>query len=48
MFNESITFKVSSDQMNKIDNMLKIKPYTYKNRSHFVRCAVIKQIRGED
>jgi len=47
MFNENINLRVSPDQINKIDKILKIKPYTYKNRSHFIRCAVIKQIREE-
>ena len=48
MFQEKICFNVEPDHKNKINSILKNKPFIYKDRSHFVRCAVIKQIREEE
>ena len=47
-FDATIIFRITHDQKKAIEKIVKYKDDTYYNVSHFVSCAVIKQIRQED
>lgn len=46
-FNESIGFKIRVEDLKHMDKIIKKTRDKYENRSHFVRSAVLKQIREE-
>lgn len=46
-FDQIINFRLFTSELDKIDGIIKLIPDKYENRSHYIRCAVINQIRED-
>jgi len=46
-FSKRLSFRIRSDEIKQVKQILKSNRYKYFNESHFIRCAVLKLINEE-